>query len=57
MPSSLEAAVELRLGEKRTGQAQNLIGFAQFAGFTFQGFDPVPLGGAQTLMLIGIASC
>lgn len=48
-PHGFESAVELRLGEKRTGQAQDLIGFARFPHLTFKGFDAFTLGGGYAL--------
>lgn len=43
MPSGLGAAVELRLGKIRTGQAQDLVGFAQLAILSLQGLDALTL--------------
>ena len=61
MPSGLGAAQEslpvgLRLGKIRTGQAQNLVGFAQLAIFAFQGFDAFTLftGRPRTLAGVGL---
>ena len=36
MPSALESAVELRLGEKRAGRLEDVIGSAQFLDLTLQ---------------------
>src|SRR5690606_27168145 len=40
-PSGLQSAVELRLGEKRAGQLQDLVGAAQFLVLTLQLPDPL----------------
>jgi hypothetical protein len=40
----LEPAVELRLGEKRAGQLQNLVGSAQFFDLALQLLDPLGFG-------------
>jgi hypothetical protein len=38
-------AVEFRLGKIRTGQAQDLVGFAQLAVLTLQSLDALALIG------------
>ena len=53
-PSGLDAAVELRLGEKRAGQLQNLIGFAQLAHLAFEILDALGLGSRDAFALAGI---
>src|SRR5438067_13364280 len=54
MPSRFEAAVELRLREKRAGQAQGFVGATQFLDFPLKRLDPFLLsgGGAGTLARI-----
>ncbi len=49
--SELESAVELRLGEKRAGKLEDLIGFAQLTHLTLQFFDALLIrrGGAFSL--------
>ena len=54
MPSGLGAAVELRLGKIRTGQAQNLVGFAQLAVLALQGLYALALFAGLTRALTGI---
>jgi len=41
-------AVELRLGEIRAGQLQDLVGLAQFANLAFQILDALLLGRGRT---------
>ena len=55
MPSRLEAAVELRLGEKRTRQTQDLVCLAQLAHLSLQRFDALLFGGGRPWTLAGIA--
>lgn len=55
MPSRLEAAVELRLGEKRTRQTQALVCLAQLSHFSLQGFDAFFFICSRTRTLAGIA--
>jgi hypothetical protein len=54
MPSRIEAAVELRLGEKRAGQAQDFIILTQFPDLPFQLIDPLQFrrGCSRTLARI-----
>ena len=49
MPSRLEPAIVLRLGEKRAGQLQDLVGLVQLAVLELQRLDALLLGCAQTL--------
>jgi hypothetical protein len=42
-PSKLESAVELRLGEKRAGQLEDLVGLAQLPHFALQGLEALLL--------------
>src|SRR5690606_4933734 len=48
-PASLEPAVELRLGEKRTGQLQDLVGTAQFLVLAFQLLHALGIRGRHAL--------
>ena len=43
-----------RLGEKRAGQLQYLVGAAQFFVLSLKRFDMLALGGAHTFSLAGI---
>lgn len=52
--SGLEAAVELRLGEKRAGKLQDLIGAAQLTNFAFELFDALLVGGVRAFTLTSI---
>jgi hypothetical protein len=54
MPSGLDAAVELRLGEKRAGQLENLIGSAQFLVLTLQSLDAFALFAGDAIAQAGI---
>jgi hypothetical protein len=40
MHSRFEAAVELRLGEKRTGQTQDLVGVVQLLDLSLERLNP-----------------
>jgi len=42
--SGLQAAAELRLGEKRTGQLEDLVGFAQLLVLAFEFLAALQLG-------------
>ena len=55
MPSRLEAAVELRPGEKRTRQTQDLVCLAQLAHFSLQRFDAFFFSSGRPWTLAGIA--
>jgi len=48
-PSTLESAVELRLGEKRAGRLEDVIGRAQFLDLTLQRFNALTLVGAKAI--------
>ena len=50
-PSRLDSAVELRLGEKRAGQLQNLIGSAQLPVLSLQGLELLAFVGGHALTL------
>jgi len=54
MPSGLGAAVELRLGKIRTGQTQNLVGFAQLAVLALQSLETLAFFGGRPRALTGI---
>lgn len=56
MPSALGAAVELRLGKIRAGQAQDFVGLAQLAVLALQGLNAFTLfaGRPRTLTHIGL---
>ena len=47
-------AVELRLGEIRAGQLQDLVGAAQLLDLALQVLDALGLGGADTRSATGI---
>ena len=49
MPSLLLEAVELRLGEKRTGQPQNFVGLTELLVLPLQGFHALPLIGGYAI--------
>src|SRR5687768_13250976 len=54
MPSRLEAAVELRLGEKRTRQTQELVCLAQLTHLSLQRLDALFLGSGWTWTLASV---
>jgi hypothetical protein len=54
MPSRLEVAAELRLGEKRTRQTQDLVCLAQLEHFALQGLDALFFGSGRPWTLAGI---
>ena len=54
MPSRLEVAAELRLGEKRTRQTQDLVCLAQLTHFALQGLDALFFGSGRPWPLAGI---
>jgi hypothetical protein len=56
-PSGLDAAVELRLGEKRAGQLQDLVGLAQFAHLALQVLDALGLFGRDPSRTPASTSC
>ena len=47
---SLWAAVELRLGEKRTGQLEDLVGLAQFLVLAFEFLQALQLGRGDAVL-------
>lgn len=49
--TSLQPAVEFRLGEKRAGQLQDLVGTTKLAILTFQLLDALGLGGGHIFAL------
>ena len=53
-PSGLESAVELRLGKKRAGRLEDLIGPAQFLVLALQLLEVFALAGRQPIALAGI---
>ena len=53
----LPTAVELRLGEKRTGQLQNVIGPPQLLDFALQLFDALDFSGGHPRTLACIHLC
>ena len=55
MLSRFEAAVELRLSEKRTGQTQDFVRLAQFAHFSLQRLDTFFFSCCEPWSLPGIA--
>ena len=54
MPSGLAAAVELRLGKIRAGQAQNLLGLAQLPVLSLQGLDALTFFAGRAWALAGV---
>ena len=48
-PSTLESAVELRLGEKRAGRLEDVVGPAQLLDLTLQRFNALTLVGAEAI--------
>jgi hypothetical protein len=54
MPTRLEVAAELRLGEKSTRQPQDLVCLTQLAHFLLKRFDALPFGGGRAWTLAGI---
>jgi hypothetical protein len=57
--SSLSVAVERRLGEKRAGQLQDVIGPAEFSNLTLQRLHALPLGrdGPQGFVVESKTTC
>jgi hypothetical protein len=55
MPSRLEVAAELHLGEKSTCQAQDLVCLAQLAHFPLERLDAILFAGSPSWTLAGIA--
>ena len=51
MPSILESAVELRLGEKRTGRLVDVIGTSQLLDLTLQCLELLAFAGVQAFAL------
>ena len=52
--SGLESAVEHRLGEKRAGQLQDLVGLAQLLDLALELLDPLHLRRRRSLPLAGL---
>lgn len=55
MPSRLEVAAQLRLGEKSTRQALDLVCLAQLAHLSLERLDAFFFGGGRSWTLAGIA--
>ena len=50
----LQAAVELRLGKKRAGQLEDLVGSPQFLVLPLQRLDVLAIGSAHAVSLASI---